>query len=60
MKINKTNNTNQMGSCTIFVYTWNINIKYVNKLLDDPVFTHPQTQMALQPVKYKRNRLHKF
>ena len=25
-------NTMQMGSCTIFVYTWNINIKYVNKL----------------------------
>ena len=41
MEINKTNNTNQMGSCTIFVYTWNINIKYANKLLDDPVFTHP-------------------
>jgi len=32
MKINKTNNTNEMSSCTISVYTWNINIKYVNKL----------------------------
>jgi len=32
MKINKTNITNEMGSCTISVYTWNINIKYVNKL----------------------------
>ena len=35
MEINKTNitnNTHEMGSCTIFVYTWNINRKYVNKL----------------------------
>lgn len=32
MKINKTNNTHEMGSCTISVYTWNINIKYVHKL----------------------------
>ena len=32
MEINKTDNTNEMGSCTIFVYTSNINIKYVNKL----------------------------
>ena len=32
MEINKTNITNEMGSCTISVYTSNINIKYVNKL----------------------------
>ena len=32
MKINKTNNTHEMGSFTISVYTWNINIKYVHKL----------------------------
>ena len=32
MKINKTNNTHEMSSCIISVYTWNINIKYVHKL----------------------------
>ena len=36
MKINKTNNTHEMSSCTIYVYTWNINIKYVHKLRMDP------------------------
>ena len=32
MKIYRTNNTHEMGSFTISVYTWNINIKYVHKL----------------------------
>jgi len=32
MKINKTNNTHEMSSCTISVYTRNINVKYVHKL----------------------------